>query len=245
MTTLEVKLALRVGTLSIDLSLEVDPAGLMLLGPNGSGKTTVLLAILGLQRPRPESGRVVLGGDVLFDATTGRNLPPEQRGIAYVPQDYALFPHLTAAENVEFALSCLPHPPDRRSRFRRARELLDGLGIQHAADRAPGRLSGGERQKVALARALATDPRALLLDEPLAALDVEARDSTRELLAQHLGRLGRPFIVVTHDPSDAQAFGTPIAVLENGRILQRGSPSEIRQDPASPHVAKLFGKDSS
>lgn len=239
MSTLCLDLAIAAGALTVEVALEVPAGGVVIVGPNGAGKSTLLLAAIGARRPR--RGRITCDGAVLFDAGSGVDLPPEERRLAYVPQHYALFPHLTAAGNVEFALGCGPAPGPRRQRRARARALLERLGIAHLADRPAARLSGGERQRVALARALATEPRALLLDEPIAALDVEARDEVRRFLAGELAALGRPFVVVTHDRADAAALGASVAVIEGGRVVQLGSLADLARAPATAYVARFAG----
>ncbi|HKU38706.1 MAG TPA: ABC transporter ATP-binding protein, partial [Polyangiales bacterium] len=198
------------------------------------GKTTLLLALLGLRRP--ERGRVSAGEQLLFDSQRGFSLPVEERRLAYVPQDYALFPHLTAAEQVEFALARLP----RAARLARARALLDELGVLAAAERKPRELSGGERQRIALARALALEPRALLFDEPLAALDASARGAVRDFLRDQLRALGLPAIVITHEAQDALALADRIAVLEAGRIVQQGSFAALAAAPGTDYVASFI-----
>jgi molybdate transport system ATP-binding protein len=237
-SVLDAALSLRHPPFELDVDLRVDERGLVLVGPNGAGKTTTLLVLAGV---RPVSrGRIVLDGTTLLDSERAIDLSPDRRRVAYVPQDYALFPHMTAEENVAFSFGALEAPPPRRERRRRARALLDDLGVADLAARRPATLSGGEKQRVALARALAVDPRALLFDEPLAALDVETRDEVRSFLVATLQKLGRPYIVVTHDRDDARAFGAPIAVLEGGRIVQRGEFETLARDPATPFVSKLF-----
>jgi molybdate transport system ATP-binding protein len=234
---LQAKLSVRLGTFALELALETD-ACLAIAGPNGAGKTTALLALLGIVRP--EGGQVRLAGQALFDAAAGVDLPTEERGIAYVPQDYALFPHLTASGNVEFALGCVGRPrPQRREE---ARALLDRLGVLACADRLPAALSGGERQRVALARALARQPRALLFDEPFAALDAGARGAVRLYLRERLAELGLPAVVVTHDRADVEALGVPVLVLEGGRVVQRGSLAELEARPATEYVARFCGR---
>jgi molybdate transport system ATP-binding protein len=235
--TLAIDVAVSAGALEIVARLDVGARGLVLVGPNGAGKTTTLLAVLGLTTPL--RGRVVIGGQALFDAERGLDLAPEQRRLGYMPQDYALFPHPSAADNVGFALACGERPAAVAERRARARELLADVGVAEAADKRPDTLSGGERQRVALARALAVAPRALLLDEPFAALDVETRADVRAFMAERLRLLARPFLVVTHDLADAAALAAPVAVMEGGRIVQRGEIDELARSPATAYVARL------
>ena len=232
------ELSLQAGTLAIAARLDVGARGLVLVGPNGAGKTRTLLALLGLT---PARGRVAIGDRVLADSAAGVALPPEQRRLGYVPQDYALFPHLSAADNVAFALACAAPAEGAAARRARARALLGDVGVAASADKRPEMLSGGERQRVALARALAASPLALLLDEPFAALDVETRADVRAFVARTLRALERPFVVVTHDLADAAALGAPIAVMEGGRIVQQGELAELTRAPASAYVTRLVG----
>ena len=169
------------------------------------------------------------------------DVPTEDRGIAYVPQDYALFPHLTAAENVAFALACLPGRRPAPQRREEARALLDRLGVLACADRRPRALSGGERQRVALARALARAPRLLLFDEPFAALDASVRGDVRQYLRERLAELDLPAVFVTHDLADVQALDVPVLVLEGGRVVQRGTVAELQARPATEYVARFCG----
>lgn len=231
MTSLQVRLSARVGQLSMEVELDAGAGTLVLVGPNGAGKTSLLSLLLGALPA--ERGRIAVGDSVLYDSERGLCLPVEERRLAWVPQDYALFPHLTVRENVEFARASV------RGRGASARKLLAELGIEAIADRPIQALSGGERQRVALARALAVSPRALLLDEPLAALDVHARREVRAFLRDWLSRLALPCIVVTHDPDDARSLGAHIAVLEAGRVTQIGSWEELTEEPASSFVEEL------
>ena len=220
-----------VGDLRLDVTLEV-AAGecLALAGPSGAGKTSVLRIAAGLLRPR--SGRVICGERVWFDGDT--DLPPEARRCGYVFQDYALFPHLTAWQNVGYGLP-------RRGRRERALELLERFGLAHRADARPRTLSGGERQRVALARALAPGPDVLLLDEPLSALDARTRAAAGRELAAVLHAAGVPALMVTHDFQEAALLGDRVGVMDGGRIVQAGSASELAAEPASPFVADFTG----
>jgi molybdate transport system ATP-binding protein len=219
--------------LRLDVALDV-PRGrcLALAGPSGAGKTTVLRVIAGLHRP--EDGHVRCGGDVWLDTRAGRSLPPERRRCGLVFQEYALFPRLRAWENVGYGL---PRPGRRE----RALELLGRFGIAALADARPDELSGGERQRVALARALAGDPRALLLDEPLSALDARTRASAGRELAGVLRDASVPAVLVTHDFEDAALLADEVAVLDRGRVVQRGAPGDLVAAPQSAFVADLTG----
>ena len=168
---------------------------------------------------------------VLLDTDAGIALPPQSRSIGYVPQGYGLFPHLSARDNVAFGLT----GPGRRAQ---AEAMLASLDLTRLADLRPRHLSGGQQQRVALARALVTRPRLLLLDEPLAALDVGARRQMRTLLADHLD--GIPAVVVTHDVRDVRALGEQVAVLSDGAVVQSGSISAVEAAPALPFVAEFF-----
>jgi molybdate transport system ATP-binding protein len=224
------------GALQLELELQVADGPLVVVGPNGAGKTSLLLLLLGALQP--ESGRISLGERVLFDSQAGIDVPLEGRQLGYLPQDYALFPHLDVRQNIRFALqSSGLRSTELETRTRTA---LADLLLEPLAERRVTTLSGGEKQRVALARALSVRPRALLLDEPLAAFDIAARRTTREFLAGYLERLALPTIVVTHDAADAQALGRQIAVLEAGRIVQSGSWAELEAHPATSFVREFL-----
>lgn len=231
-------LAGRRGALELRAELTVPDGPLVLVGPNGAGKTSLLLMLLGVLAPA--RGRIQLGERALFDAERGVNVPVEGRQLGYVPQDYALFPHLSVRQNVEFALGCTPECT-RLELAERSRQVLAELDLSALAERPATALSGGEKQRVALARALSVRPRALLLDEPLAAFDVHARRATRTFLSRYLAELRLPTIVVTHDAADARALGKRIAVLEAGQLVQAGTWAELEAQPASPFVAEFVG----
>ncbi len=235
--TLSVDFEGRVGPLALRAAFDTSRGTVVLTGPNGAGKTSVLLMLLGALTP--ERGSVRLNGSTLFDAERGVNLAVEARSIGYVPQSYGLFPHLSAAGNVEFALACKKPALPRRERQQRTRALLSELGLLELAAQRPHSLSAGERQRVALARAMASEPKALLLDEPFAALDIGTRRKLRVLLREHLERLSLPTVVVSHDAEDARALGRQIAVIEGGSVVQVGSWSELETAPASHFVREL------
>ncbi len=233
MSGLSASVAAHVGRLAIDVDLDTGDGTLVLVGPNGAGKTTLLSLLLGALPV--DRGRIEAGGAVLLDTAAGVDVPLERRRLGWVPQDYALFPHLGVRENVAFAVRSATGRDDPA----KVDAALSALGAGELADRPTGALSGGERQRVALARALAIEPRALLLDEPLAALDPLARREVRAYLAATLRRLALPTVVVTHDPADARALGARIAVLEAGRITQVGTWDELAARPASRFVEAL------
>ncbi len=222
------------GPIPLDARLAV-PAGELhaLIGPSGSGKTTLLRALAGLYRPR--AGTIACAGETWFDAARGHDLSPQRRRVGLVFQHYALFPHLSAADNVAAALGHVPRP----ARSAAARALLAQFGLAALAERLPATLSGGERQRVAVARALARDPALLLLDEPFAALDARTRRHLRQELAALRRRLSIPIILVTHDLEEAAALADRMTVLEHGRTLQTGTPAAIMTRPASAAVARV------
>jgi len=225
----------QLGDLALDVALEV-AAGecLALAGPSGAGKSSVLRVVAGLVQPR--AGRVECGSDVWLDSARGIDVPPEARRCGYVFQDYALFPHLTAWQNVAYGLR-----GPRGERRARAHELLERFGLTARADARPRTLSGGERQRVAVARALAVRPRALLLDEPLSALDARTRAAASRELAAVLHDAGVPALLVTHDFQEAALLGDRVGVIDAGRIVQVGSAGELAAAPASPFVADFTG----
>jgi putative spermidine/putrescine transport system ATP-binding protein len=217
------------------LSLEVGDGELMcLLGPSGCGKTTTLRLIAGFEEP--SAGRVVLGGE---DITA---LPPQRRGIGVVFQSYALFPHLTVAENVGFGLKMRRWAKNEIAA--RVEETLRLVQLAEVGARLPRQLSGGQQQRVALARALAIQPGLLLLDEPLSNLDAKLRDETREEIRRVQRKVGITTIMVTHDQGEALAMGDRMAVLDRGRLMQVGTPAEIYQRPANPFVASFIGQST-
>ncbi|HXV32807.1 MAG TPA: ABC transporter ATP-binding protein [Gaiellaceae bacterium] len=227
MDALHVDIALPLRPFRLELALAAGRETVALVGPSGAGKTSVLRTIAGLARP--ERGRIALDGRVLFDATSGIDLPPEERGVGYVFQDYALFPHMTVEQNVAY------------SGGKRASETLERLGIDALAKAHPGELSGGERQRVGLARALARNPDVLLLDEPMSALDAHTRAAVRAELAHTLDDLDLPVLLVTHDFADAAVLAGRVGVLVDGRLLQMGTAGELVAAPSNAFVASFTG----
>lgn len=226
----------RTGELELSLALEVaDGACLALAGQSGAGKTTTLRTLAGLRRPA--RGVVRCGPALWLDTAAGIDVPPERRRCGLVFQDYALFGHLSALGNVEFALAGLR----RVARRQRAHELLDRFGLAARAGARPASLSGGERQRLALARALASEPSALLLDEPLSALDPRTRAHAGGRLHRALRESGAPAVLVTHDFAQAAWLADEVAVIDGGRIVQRGSASELASAPATAFVADFTG----
>jgi molybdenum ABC transporter ATP-binding protein len=219
--------ALPLRTFELALALEVGGTT-ALVGPSGAGKTSVLRVVAGLVRP--PRGRVALGGATWLDTGRGVCLPPEQRRVGLVFQEYALFPHLSVQRNVAYGAGSRP-----------VGELLERLRISHLAAARPRELSGGERQRVALARALARDPEVLLLDEPLAALDAHTKAAVRGELAELLRGLELPTLLVTHDYEDAAALADVVGVLVEGRLRQLATPSELVASPGDAFVAAFTG----
>jgi molybdate transport system ATP-binding protein len=241
---LDAELHAHLGALELRISLAVGSETLLIVGPNGSGKTSLLRLLLGVEAER--AGRVILGGRVLTDPTRKVHVPTEERRMGYVPQDYGLFPHLTVEQHLEFALESLPRArrPLPQERTARVSFTLESLDLHRQRTAYPFGLSGGERQRLALGRALIGQPLALLLDEPLAALDALHRAEVRQFLAHYLERVGLPTLLVTHDREDARYFPGKIAVLEAGRIVQLGSWSELEERPASDFVRRFTKGDA-
>ena len=229
---LSVRVDADIGALELRAELPAHDGTTIIIGPNGAGKSTLLKAILGVVRPK--SGKVTLSERVLFSADT--DVPTEERRLGYVPQRYALFSHMTVFDNVGFGIRGV----DKSERKQRVMDLLSDLGIRDLAERKTTALSGGESQRVALARALAIRPQALLLDEPMAALDAGARRKVREFLGGRLKSIGLPTLVVSHDADDVSALGGRVAVLESGKIVQFGSLDELRDAPATPFVREFL-----
>ncbi len=232
---LEVRLVKRLPDFTLDVEWTADGGVAALFGPSGAGKTLTLQCMAGLLRP--DAGRIVVGGRVLFDAAAGADLPPQGRRVGYVFQGYALFPHLTVADNIGFGLRDRPWP----ARARRVAEVVDRLGLAGFERRYPRELSGGQRQRVALGRALAIDPALLLLDEPLSALDAPLRRTLRDDLRAVLSEWGTAAVVVTHDFTEAYRLGDRIVVYDGGRVVQAAPRAELLWQPASESVARIMG----
>lgn len=231
-----------IGQLTLHIDFKVNHTEpLVLIGPNGAGKTTALHVILGFLRL--SRSLITLNERVLSDSQRGIHLPPEARNIGYVPQNYALFPHCTVLENVAFGVRLRSarqkFPMTKEDVLDRATHWLQSLEVEHLSQRRPTSLSGGEQQRVALARALASEPEALLLDEPMAALDLAARSQLRRILSAHIQSIRLPTILVTHDPEDAAFLGKQVAVMEMGGIVQIGSLFDLQRAPATTFVKKL------
>jgi molybdate transport system ATP-binding protein len=212
---LDVQVQKRYPGFTLDVAFATDAPVAALIGPSGSGKSQTLRAVAGAMRP--DRGRIALDGGPLFDAAAGIDVPPQARAVGYVPQHYALFPHLDVAANIAFGLR---HRSSREARAR-VREMIETVGLTGLERRRPAELSGGQQQRVALARALILQPRILLLDEPFAALDTQIRTALRQELAELQQRLGFRALLVTHDPEDVVLAGECIR-YQNGRVVNEG-----------------------
>ena len=224
------------GTIALDgASLDIAPGEVVcLLGPSGCGKTTLLRIAAGIERPT--GGRVLINGQEV--AGPDRFLPPEERNVGLMFQDFALFPHLTIVENVAFGLKQLPARDARRE----ALALLARVGLEHYADQHPHILSGGEQQRVALARALVPRPAVMLMDEPFSGLDIQLRERLQEGTLELLRETRATSMIVTHHPEEAMRLGDRIAVMRAGRIIQLGRAEELYRHPVDLFVARLFSE---
>ncbi|RSM89472.1 ABC transporter ATP-binding protein [Kibdelosporangium aridum] len=236
--TLQAHLTVHIGSFTLTAQVDVQPGStLALLGPNGAGKSTALRALAGL---RPLTGGMVeLGGRTLDDPERNVFVPPEHRSIGVVFQDYLLFGHLSAVDNVAFGLRA--RGMRKRDANAAAIEWLERVGLAQQARHKPRQLSGGQAQRVALARALAIRPDLLLLDEPLAALDAATRIQIRAQLRKHLDEYEGATVLVTHDPLDAMVLADQLLVVENGSVVQAGAPAEIAKRPRTDYIAALVG----
>ena len=226
------------GEFLLDIAFTAHPGVTILFGASGSGKTTTLKSIAGILRP--DAGRIRIGEQVLFDSERAIDLPIRRRGVGYVFQNLALFPHLSARANVEFGMTHLA----KGERRERAMDLLRAFHVAHTAERQPRQISGGEAQRIAFARALASGPRLLLLDEPLSAID----ETTKLAIISDLKALNRelrlPIIYVTHSREEAMTLGERVLVFERGRIVAEGEPLEVFNAPVRASVARLTGVEN-
>jgi len=219
----------------LDISIEVPPGISILFGPSGAGKSTVLDCIAGLTRP--DTGRIAAGEKVLFDSFASINCPPQARRIAYVFQSLALFPHLSAEENVAYGLDGLPH----RERSARVDEILEAFRVDKLRARKPPEISGGERQRIALARSLVTRPRVLLLDEPLTGLDAELKAAIVDDLRAWNAARRIPILYVTHTREEVDALGEHVIAMDHGRVVSEGTPIEVLEAPRRKRLALAAG----
>jgi molybdate transport system ATP-binding protein len=233
---LEVRLSHRSSKeFSIEVEFDAPPGFTMLLGPSGGGKTTVLNCIAGLARP--DSGRIAVGSRLFFDSEAHIDSPVAERRIGYVFQNLALFPHLTVEENIQYGIKKLT----AHERRERTMALLDSFRITHLLGTKPNQISGGERQRVALARSLVTDPVLLLLDEPLSALDLPTRATILDDLREWNSSHEIPIVYVTHSPEEAFALGEHVVVVEAGRVIAKGSPQDVLRAPRQETIAEIVG----
>lgn len=220
---------------TLDVSLEAPPGITILFGPSGAGKSTLLNCIAGLARP--DAGRIAIGEHALFDVDRGVNLPSQQRHVAYVFQTLALFPHMTVEENVAYGLA---DSKSQRSAHRAA-EILEMFRVEKLRERKPGEISGGEKQRVALARSLVTLPRVLLLDEPLTGLDAELKASIVDDLRAWNATHRIPILYVTHTREEVDALGERVVALDHGRVVSEGTPREVLDAPRRKKLAQAAG----
>ena len=219
----------------LKMDLEAAPGVTVLFGPSGAGKTATLDCLAGFTKP--DSGRILLNDRILFDAQAAVNIRPRQRNCGYVFQDHALFPHMTLSDNLAFAAE--RHP--RLERHRRVSELLERFRISEFAHRLPHQVSGGQRQRCSIARALITEPGMLLLDEPARGLDAVLRRELFELAGAIRVQYKIPIVLVTHDLAECFALGDSVLILSSGKIAQHGSPREVYDKPATAEIARLLG----
>ena len=234
--SLQVDIRKRLGGFTLDVAFTAENGVTSLLGASGCGKSMTLKCIAGIEKP--DEGRIALDGRVLFDSQAGINLPPQQRRVGYLFQNYALFPNMTVAQNI---LCGLNREKDRAVKQERLREMLRMMRLEGLEQRKPAQLSGGQQQRVALARILVNDPQILLLDEPFSALDGHLRDSLKVEMRDLLERFGREVLMVTHDRNEAYNMSREIAVMDGGRILALKPTKALFADPGSVPAAILTG----
>ncbi len=220
---------------SLELEFQAASGVTVLFGPSGSGKTLTLDCIAGFSAP--DDGRILLDGQILFDAPSGVNLPPRDRHCGYVFQNYALFPHMTLRQNLAFAAERRP----RLERHRKVNEMLERFHLTDAAGRRPHEVSGGQKQRCSIARALIGSPKLLLLDEPARGLDAPLRADLYDLLRQVRSEFQVPAVLVTHDLDECFELGDEMLILRDGRLVQSGPPRTIAERPATVEVARLLG----
>ena len=219
----------------LDVSIEASPGITILFGPSGAGKSTLLDSVAGLARP--DEGRIVAGGDVLFDSSRGIDVPAPKRRTAYVFQTLALFPHLSAEENVSYGLMDL----QEEERRKRVEAILKAFRVEKLRRQRPAEISGGEKQRIALARSLVTEPRVLLLDEPLTGLDAELKASIVDDLCAWNAAKGIPILYVTHSREEVDALGVRVIALDNGRVVSAGAPTDVLNAPRRKKLAQAAG----
>lgn len=219
----------------MDVSVEIPHGITIMFGPSGAGKSTLLDCIAGLLHP--DAGRIAVDGQTFFDTETGVNLPAQQRHIAYVFQTLALFPHLNVEANVSYGLPHLAAP----ERHKKVMEILEAFGVEKLRARKPGELSGGEKQRVALARSLVAAPRILLLDEPLTGLDAERKSAIMDDLRAWNAARQIPIVYVTHSREEVDALGERVIAMDHGRVLSEGTPREVLDTPRSKRLAQAAG----
>lgn len=234
---LQIEIQKQLRNFVLDVNLAGQAGITVLFGRSGAGKSMMLACVSGLAAP--DRGRIVVNGRIFYDSRAGINLPPQQRRVGYVTQNYLLFPHLTVWQNVAFGLIKQP----RREKARIVQEALAWLGLEPLARQRPHELSGGQQQRVALARVLVTRPHILLLDEPFSALDSPTRIRLRQDVLRLQEEHRVPVLFVTHDLTEAVLLGQQMAVIADGRLLQLDTPQQVRQRPASPLVAELVGRN--
>lgn len=230
---LDICLRKKLDSFTVDVSWSVGPELAILFGYSGSGKSLSMRMIAGLIRP--DSGRITMNGEALFDSGRGTWIPPQTRRLGFVGQDLALFPHLTVAKNISYGLGDL----GKQERHERVEEFMSRFHLEGLAGRLPREISGGQQQRVALARTLARRPGALLLDEPFSALDLPLKLELWQLIREVNESLRIPIVVVTHDPVDARTVADHLIVYRSGRVLRDGHPTVVLDDPDSPELVTL------